>query len=55
MSTLILLALTAYFAFNIGRRWDAGKREEELEARQEQRQARGRRGAMELNPIRIRR
>lgn len=30
--TAILILLALYFGFEVGRRWEAGRREEELEA-----------------------
>jgi hypothetical protein len=48
--TLILVALAFYFGFEIGRRWEAGVAEEELEAYQST-QATGR---IRLSSMRIR-
>jgi hypothetical protein len=51
MITIILVALAFWFGFELGRKWDIGIKEAEVEAVQE-RQARG---GVRLRPITIRR
>lgn len=53
--TLALMGITAWVAFVTGQRWEIGKRERQLETLAEQRERRGRRGTVRLNPITIRR
>jgi hypothetical protein len=55
MIVLVLLGITAWFSFEIGRRWEVGEREEQLERLEEQKERRGRRGTVRLRPLRIRR
>jgi DNA modification methylase len=52
----VTIVLTAYAAFQIGRRWEIGEREEELEALEREREVRGRRsGSIKLSTMKIRR
>lgn len=53
--TLILMGISAYVGFEIGRKWELGEREEELERLEEQRERRSARGTVRLRPLRIRR
>jgi hypothetical protein len=55
MTTGIILALTAWLSFELGRRYQRGVREEELEVLEAKRDLAGRRGTVRLKPLRIRR
>lgn len=48
---LALIAIAFYFGFQIGRRWDAGEREEAAEEIEQLKQ----RGGIRLRPITVRR
>lgn len=54
--SVILMALSGYFGFLIGRRWEAGEAEAELDLIEEQAYQRSRRrGSLVLSTIRLRR
>jgi hypothetical protein len=49
------MGISAFVGFNLGIRWTEGKREEEVERREVDRERRGRRGTVKLSTLRIRR
>jgi len=55
MITVIVLLLVAWLSFELGRRYQRGVREEELEVLEAKRELAGRRGTVRLRPLKIRR